>query len=53
MWVDRLYASYYSGLWQVWESTLHYTYDSGETINKNIYLSRGSYWNLGIELGFN
>lgn len=47
-----VYASYYSGLRQVWESTLHYTYDFGETINKNIYLSHGSYWNFGIELGF-
>ena len=47
-----LYAAYYSGLRQVWESYLHYTYDFGETFHKNIYLSRGSYWNFGIELGF-
>ena len=47
-----LYASYYSGLFQVWESALHYTYDFGETFHKNLYLSRGSYWNFGIELGF-
>ena len=47
-----LYASYYSGLFQVWESFFHYTYDFGETIHKNIYLSRGSFWNFGIELGF-
>jgi hypothetical protein len=47
-----LYASYYSGLRQVWEGIFHYTYDFGETINKNVYLSRGSYWNFGLELGF-
>ena len=47
-----LYASYYSGLRQVWESHLHYTYDSGKTFHKNTYISRGSYWNFGIELGF-
>ena len=47
-----LYASYYSGLFQVWESALHYTYDLGETFHKNLYFSRGSYWNFGIELGF-
>ena len=47
-----LYASYYSGLRQVWESVLHYTYDFGKTMNKNTYLSRGSFWNFGIELGF-
>jgi hypothetical protein len=47
-----LYASYYSGLRQVWESHLHYTYDSGQTFHKNTFLSRGSYWNFGIELGF-
>jgi hypothetical protein len=47
-----LYASYYSGLFQVWESTFHYTYDLGKTFHKNLYLSRGSYWNFGIELGF-
>ena len=47
-----LYASYYSGLRQVWESTFHYTYDFGETIHKNTYISHGSYWNFGIELGF-
>ena len=47
-----VYASYYSGLRQVWESHLHYTYDFGETIYKNTYLSRGSFWNFGIELGY-
>jgi hypothetical protein len=47
-----VYASYYSGLRQVWESALHYTYDFGETIHKNLYLSRGSFWNFGLELGY-
>jgi hypothetical protein len=47
-----VYASYYSGLRQVWENALHYTYDFGETIHKNVYLSRGSFWNFGIELGY-
>jgi hypothetical protein len=47
-----LYASYYSGLRQVWESTFHYTYDFGETMHKNTYISHGSFWNFGIELGF-
>jgi len=47
-----LYASYYSGLRQVWESHLHYTYDFGETFHKDIFLSRGSFWNFGLELGF-
>ncbi|MCL1851184.1 MAG: hypothetical protein FWF70_07290 [Bacteroidetes bacterium] len=47
-----LYASYYSGLRQVWESTFHYTYDFGETMHKNTYISHSSFWNFGIELGF-
>jgi hypothetical protein len=47
-----VYASYYSGLFSVWESHLYYSYDKGTTANKTACLSRGSFWNFGIELGF-
>ena len=47
-----LYVSYNSGLFQVWESKYHFSYDFGKNIDKVIFLSRGSYWNFGIELGY-
>ena len=46
-----VYGAYYSGLFQVWESVEYFYYQQTE-IYPVTFLSRGSYWNFGIELGY-
>jgi len=50
-----LFASYHSGLFQIWESSILTTrsYNNGNTsYNRGYWASRGSYWILGLELGY-
>ncbi|MCL2435642.1 MAG: hypothetical protein FWD09_05845 [Lentimicrobiaceae bacterium] len=50
-----LFASYHSGLFQVWESSILTTrnYSNGNTsYHRGFWASRGSYWILGLELGY-
>jgi len=47
-----LYAAYYSGLFQVWESFASVSYYDGLKAFESTLLSRGSYWNFGLELGY-
>ncbi|MCL2291140.1 MAG: hypothetical protein FWC34_10665 [Bacteroidetes bacterium] len=46
-----LYAAYYSGLFSIWESYAYANYHDVKIFH-NTLLSRGSYWNFGIELGY-
>jgi hypothetical protein len=47
-----LYAAYYSGLFSIWESYAYVSYYDGLKTFQSTLLSRGSYWNFGIELGY-
>ena len=47
-----LYAAYYSGLFQVWESFASVSYYDGLKTFESTLLSHGSYWNFGLELGY-
>ena len=50
-----LFASYHSGLFQIWESSILTTrnYSNGNTsCHRGYWASRGSYWILGLELGY-
>jgi len=48
-----VYGAYYSGMFQVWESVRHLYLDYDHTGTYPVtFLSRGSYWNFGIELGY-
>ena len=47
-----LYAAYHAGLLQVWESFASVSYYGGVKKIQSTFLSRGSFWNFGIELGY-
>ena len=47
-----LYASYNAGLFHVWESFASVSYYEGLKTFQSTLLSRGSYWNFGLELGY-
>jgi len=48
-----VYGAFNTGMFQVWESVRHLYLDYEQTGTYPItFLSRGSYWNFGIELGY-
>ena len=47
-----LYAAYNSGLFSIWESYAYASYHNNAKVFQSTLLSRGSYWNFGIELGY-
>ena len=46
-----IFGSYHAGLRDVWQGSVELSWNNGNTLKPTV-LSKGSYWHIGLEIGY-